>query len=168
VVLQPIVLDRTRTIVEPIREERVVETERQVVVTPQPPAPLLLATPQRDETPEPRADVSPAPPLSEPGKSSHPAPPQDFPRPIADEQSPPQTLVLPSITPISATAPLLSSPHPPAPPVSVRIGTIEIRAAVPPPPPPAPSPVAATPPEPDFQSGFDDYVRMRRYTPEAW
>ncbi len=171
VVVQPLVLDRTRTIVEPVREERVVETtEREVLVTPPPPLPVPPAAIDRirEEPDEQRAELSPLPPMSPREQIRPTAVPREQLRETDEKPPVPRTVVLPPVTPNPSASPLLPAPQTAVPPVSVRIGTIEIHAAAPPPPPPPPVPAAAPPSPADVLSGFDDYARIRRYTPEAW
>jgi hypothetical protein len=171
VVVQPLVLDRTRTIVEPVREERVVETtEREVLVTPPPPLPLPPTAVDRirEEPDEPRAELSPLPPMLPREQIRPAAVPREQLRETDEKPPMPRTVVLPPVTPNDSASPLLPAPQSAVPPVSVRIGTIEIHAAAPPPPPPSPVPAVVPPSPADVLSGFDDYARIRRYTPETW
>jgi len=171
VVLQPIVIDQTRTIVEPVREERtVVETRTEHVVEP------------AAERPEPEEAQKPQPPRTvvEPRDAAvqidaQPDGPQDLERPEvlverASESEPaleavPRTLVLPR----QPAAPALEDvQQQPESEVAIHIGTIEIRAATPPPPAPAPQSITITrAPEPP--SNFDAYASLRNYQfPDVW
>jgi hypothetical protein len=170
VMLQPIVIDQTRTIVEPLREERtVVETRTERVVVP--PA----------ERPEPDEAQEPQPPRTavEPRVAAPQAEaPRDAPRAIERPEvlveppseseraleAVPRTLVLPQ-PPVSAAEDAQQQPEPE---VAIHIGTIEIRAAAPPPPAPAPRSITITrAPEPP--SNFDAYASLRNYQfPDVW
>lgn len=176
VVVQPVIVDRTRTVIEPVREERIVETERELVTAPATPQPRADAPPQpvsetRAEV-QPRA-VSPAPDVET--KTVQPRTAAELPReeqePEQDDETapPPQTLVLPQPAPAMAEAPLLEKAEREPPPVTIRIGTIEVRAAAPQPPTPVPAPAPVIQQLPEPAPNFDDYSRIRRYAkPEVW
>jgi hypothetical protein len=173
VVLQPIVLDQTRTIVEPVREEQtVIETHTERVVEP---APRHERAEQGDEAEPPRTIVQPralAPelPLAETGAEALPAEAPRDTAAAADADEPeaatPRTVVLaPSRIPQAEQEQREEQQQPE---LSIHIGTIEIRAAAPPPP-PAPAPAQIIQRAPEAPANFDDYTAVRNYIfPDVW
>lgn len=171
VVLQPIVIDQTRTIVEPLREERtVIETRTERVVEPAVEHPETM---DAQEPERPRAEIEPrvdSPRIEARAETPQPVErPEMLVEPVSEDERPaeavPRTLVLPQ--PPSASE-IEEAQLQPEPEVAIHIGTIEIRAAAPPPPAPAPQSVTITrAPEPP--SNFDAYASVRNYVfPDVW
>jgi hypothetical protein len=173
VVLQPIVLDQTRTIVEPVREERtVVETHTERVLEPAPPQREVAI--ERDESAPPRALVEPRTNIA-PQQTTE-ADVSDAPR--EEPRSTPESIARTNETAVAQPRTLVVAPPPapqperearePQPELAIHIGTIEIRAAAPPPPPaPAQQTIVQHAPEP--ASNFDDYAAVRNYIfPDVW
>ena len=169
VILQPIVVDQTRTIIEPPREERtIVETrterirdEHTVETEPETATPQTIVEPRVVERHHHHH-------VAEGAKGDEPI----APRPAIHahperEAQPPLALVLPTPPPPSQPPP--ETPEEPPREVAIHIGTIEIRAAAPPPPPaPAPAPVIV-PRTPEPAANFDDYAAVRNYIfPDVW
>ncbi|HEX8620311.1 MAG TPA: hypothetical protein VF911_22210 [Thermoanaerobaculia bacterium] len=172
VVLQPIVLDRTRTVVEPVREEHtVVETHTERVIEPAPrPDDVAIA---RAEPAPPRAIVEPRTQIAQQqttGSDESDAPREerhDTPAATATHEpaiAQPRTLVL---APLPAPQQEREAREPQQE-LAIHIGTIEIRAAAPPPPPQPPQQTfIQQAPEPP--SNFDDYAAVRNYAfPDPW
>ncbi|HEX6159287.1 MAG TPA: hypothetical protein VF111_03915 [Thermoanaerobaculia bacterium] len=173
VILQPIVVDQTRTIVEPTREEHtIIETRTERIRDEQPPE--TEHETEREAAPPPRTVVEPRiieehhheQRAAEKEGDERGTPPQA----TADaqhESEPPRTLVLP---PPPAPQPQAEERESaPQPELQIHIGTIEIRAASPPPrPAPAPQPVIV-PRAPEAPPNFDDYAAVRGYSfPDVW
>ena len=177
VLLQPIIVEQTKTIVEPVRERQTVvathtehtietraeerrgesrdETPSAVVPTPRPERAPVIGV---ENTQPPRtAQAAPAPEPRTPTATTSDEPLTAEPPPVLVQPKPPEP------------APELAQAAAPQP-TEIRIGTIEIRAAAPPPAPPpaAPPPVYVTR-DAEPQSGFDDYARVRSYAfPDLW
>jgi hypothetical protein len=171
VVLQPIVIDQTRTVVEPLREERtVIETRTERVVEPvaeraepdelqEPQPPRTVVVPQIAAA---QAEAQPEVPQTSERPEVLVEPPSESERPL---EAVPRMLILPQ----QPAAPALDdAQQQPEPEVAIHIGTIEIRAAAPPPPAPAPQSITITrAPEPP--SNFDAYTSLRNYHfPDVW
>lgn len=162
--LQPIVIDKTRTIVEPTREETtIIETrtdhtahERESIETQRE---LLQTTidPRITERIEQTIETHEVPP--------NPAQPDQQP---PRETATPRTLIVPP-PPIAQPPTPEHDERSESSNIQIHIGTIEIRAAVPPPP-PAPAPpqiIQQRAPEPP--PNFDDYAAVRNYIfPDVW
>lgn len=177
VLLQPIIVEQTKTIVEPVRErETVVATHTEHTIETRA---EKRRGESRDETPDavvptPRTESVPVIGVenTQPPRTAQAAPAPEPRTPTATTSDEPLTAEPP---------PVLVQPKPPEPapelaqaatpqPTEIHIGTIEIRAAAPPPAPPpaAPPPVYVTR-DAEPQSGFDDYARVRSYAfPDLW
>ncbi|HEY0140992.1 MAG TPA: hypothetical protein VGF48_08850 [Thermoanaerobaculia bacterium] len=169
VILQPIVVDQTRTIIEPTREEHTtVETRTERIRDEQTIETARETTPPQSII-EPRVveqhhhhDAA----REENNERLDTLPPATQPQAELENQTP-HTLVLPTPPPPSPPEP--DTPEQPQREIAIHIGTIEIRAAAPPPPPaPAPPPVVA-PRAAEPPSNFDDYTAVRNYIfPDVW
>ena len=144
-------------------EPAVLETPKQRPVLPQP-APVLAEPPRVPISPKAVQKVEVIA-HTEPSRPAEPPKPEPV-RPAPPPREAPAARVVLAPPPPPEIPAVVEKPQPEAapaaPPVEVRIGTIEIRAAALPPPPQQslPAPARAASPEP---VGFERYARVRGY-----
>jgi nicotinate-nucleotide--dimethylbenzimidazole phosphoribosyltransferase len=174
VVLQPIVVEQTRTVVEPVREERtIVETRVEHAAAPEE---VPVDAPEAVEEAAPRVVMQPRGDATAPAQREErdvpvalaPPTPANQREVMEHEPAPPHTLVLPQ-PPIPQAQQQSATEGAQQPEIDIRIGTIEIRGAVPPPPAPPPAPSVNIIRAPEPPSNFDAYTSLRNYHfPDVW